>query len=249
MKNYILADLQRILKKKSFLLVFLIFIVSFFLLMFVISNSTFTGDQYANYTGIFINFFPIFAGIPLFISVYNDDFKSKSMQVAIGYGISRKKVILTKIFDIILLSFGIGIVFGALFLLNPVLLNVSLTGANISSVIISLFGSILLIIGYTSISSILLYFTENAVLGIVAFILLASGTVSMVLGLILGQNFIANTFGNIVSYLFTNSISAQMHNVLTLGHPTFSLIPTLIVYIILPVGISMLLFEKKELEF
>lgn len=249
MKNYILADLKRIIKKKSFVFAILAFAILYILLIFIVVNETFTGEQYKIDTTLFINFFPLFVGIPIFLSVYNDDFKSKSMQVAIGYGISRPKIILTKIIDTIILTCVTGILYLAVFLLLPFAFNFPISSADIAAITITFISSLILIIGYTAISNILLYATENAVFGIITFILLASSTVSMVLSLILSQNFIVNLFGVITQYLFTTGISTQVQNILQMGHPTISLLFILLGYIALPIVISIILFNKKELEF
>ncbi|WP_133015402.1 hypothetical protein [Clostridium cuniculi] len=249
MLNYIKADLNRIINKKSFLYVTLGYLLLFLIMMFIIYTPNFNGIEYISKTEAFLEFYPIVIGIPIFLSVYYDDFKSKSMQIAIGYGIPRYKVVLSKVIESILLSIVIGFIFGILILSIPIVLKIQFTGAEIIEAILDIVISTLKIVGYLSISSILVYTAQNAVIGIVGYLLLTSNIIFIILTLILGQSFIINTFGDLSKYLYT-LILYSVKNIF-IQNGSFNLINFMgiAIYIIIPVMISIILFKKKELEF
>ena len=95
MLNYLIADLNRMSRKKSLVYTLAAYVGLFFIMVYMIYNPNLDAGGYASKTDMFLEFYPLVVGIPIFLSIYSDDFKSKAMQIAIGYGIDRNKNILT----------------------------------------------------------------------------------------------------------------------------------------------------------
>lgn len=249
MNNYIFADMKRIFHKKAFLAMSGIYAGIFLLMMFVFFNPTFTADAYVAKTKTFLNFFPLFIGLASFLSIYYDDFKSKAMQIAIGYGIPRYKVVLAKFIESILLLSVIAFCVGVLALIMPLILGLSINETQTAELTFTVFAEMLRAVGYISISAIPVFYTQNAVSGTICNVLLSSRTVFILLTMILGQGFIVNTFGDLSKYLFTTQLYAARSTIVQTGNPGFALVLTVAVYVLLPVLLSAFCFNKKELEF
>lgn len=249
MNNYIFADIKRILHKKSFLAAAGIYAGIFLFMMFIYFNPTFTADAYIAKTKNFLSFFPFLIGLALFLSVYYDDFKSKSMQIAIGYGIPRYKIVLSKFIESVVLFAVTALCILVIVLVAPAAMSLSLNATQITELISGVFTEMLRAIGYVTISAVPVFYTQNAVSGTICTVLLSSKTVLIFSSMILGQDFIVNSLGNLTKYLFTVQLYSAQSAFVQSGSFSLSLIPTITVYVFLPVLLSVLCFNKKELEF
>lgn len=249
MRNYILADIRRIFHKKSFLAAAGIYTGLFLIMIFIYFNPSFTFAAYVSKTAAFLGFFPLLIGLIVFLSVYYDDFKSKSMQVAIGYGMPRYKVVLSKIAESILLLFVITFFIGIIILITPAILGMTLSGTQIADLISSIIVEALRTIGYICISVIPVFYTQNAVNGTILFVLLSSKTVMILLTMILGQDVLVNLAGDLTQYLYTTMLYSMQNMFVQTGTVNIMLFAALGLYIVLPVTLSVLSFRKKELEF
>lgn len=249
MNNYIKADLSRIMRKKSFLSIISGYMFLFLLMIFIVYTPTFNMAEYISKSGDFMGFYSIIIGIPIFLSVYYDDFKSKSMQIAIGYGVPRYKVVLAKIVESFIIAILIGAVFGVITTVIPFLLKIPATNNQIIEIILNVGINTVKVIGYLSISTILVYYSQNAVWGIIVYILLSSSTIYMLFNLALGQDIIVNTFGDLTKNLYLSILISAKEDLLKDAALGLGNSIGIILYIVLPTIISIILFKKKELEF
>ena len=249
MTNYLNADLRRVLRKRSFWGAVGAFAALFAVLVFIYFGPSFTAEMYVAKATSFLSFFPLIIGVFVFLSVYADDFKCRSMQVAIGYGMPRGRIILAKLLESAILLLGTAVIMGILVLCAPVILGLAPTTPQLLSLALTVAAEMLRALGYLALSTIPVFFSQDAVGGVVACVLLASKTVYIVLSMVLGQPFLADIFGNLTQYLYT----AQLYTVkadLLGGEPVILLFVTaLLAYIVLPTVIAIMGFRKKELEF
>ena len=89
MNNYISANLQRIFRKQSFLWAFRAFVGCFAIHVFTYFDPNFVAGMYFPPMTEFIDYFPLVVELLTFLSVYADNFKCRSMQIVIGYGMPR----------------------------------------------------------------------------------------------------------------------------------------------------------------
>lgn len=249
MSNYILADIKRIFQKKSYINTIGVYIGIFLFMIFVLFNPTFTKEDYLSKTYMFLGYFPLVVGLATFLSVYYDDFKSKTMQIAIGYGIPRYQIVLSKLLENIILSLICVIIIGIVIVLLPILLGFSINMQDINHLLFGLFVEALRNIGYLSIAAIPAFYTQNAVNGTIFYVLLSSRTILLLLNMILGQEFIVNLIGNFGQYLYT----VQLYHIRNIFMETntcgFAILWLILIYIICPCVVSIISFYKKELEF
>lgn len=249
MTNYIGADIRRILHKQSFLGAVAVFWGIFAVLVFIYFNPSFTSDMYVAKTTSYLSFFPLLVGLFVFMSIYADDFKCRSMQVAIGYGIAREKIVLAKLLESAILLFGVAAISGVLIVTAPMLIGLDLSQELTISLILTILAETLRALGYIAISTIPVFFSQNATNGIIFYVLLSTKCVYIVLSMILDQEFILHSVGDLTKYLYT----AQLYIAKTVfmqngGFPIETAV-ALFAYAVIPGVISAVGFRKKELEF
>lgn len=249
MRNYILADIKRICRKKSFLAIAGAYAGLFLIMIFIYFNPSFTSAAYVAKTSSFLGFFPLIVGLMVFLSVYYDDFKSRSMQIAIGFGVPRYKVVLSKIVESIILLFAAAFGIGIIVLVIPVLTGIHLNQTEAAELIATVIVEALRATGYICISAIPVFYTQNAVNGTVVFVLFSSRTVMIILTMILGQDIFVNTAGDLNRYLYTSLLYSARSLFVQNGTVSITLLGAVTFYIILPTILSVIGFRKKELEF
>lgn len=249
MSNYILADIKRICRKRSFFITLATYMGLFLLMIFIFSNPSFTAADYLGRTETYLGFYSLVVGLSIFLSVYSDDFKSKSMQVAIGFGIPRHKVVLSKAIESILLLIITMLGMGLILLIVPIPLGLSLNQAQVTELISTYIVETLRAMTYMTLASVFVFYTQNAVSGIISYVLLSSRTMLILLSLILNQSFFVNTFGDLTQYLSSTLLYQAQSLFLESGKWSSGLWLVLVAYIIVPIGLAILSFNKKELEF
>lgn len=249
MTNYLNADLRRILHKQSFLGSVGAFALLFAILVFIYLNPSFTVEMYVAKVTSFLSFFPLVIGIFVFISVYADDFKCRSMQVAIGYGMPRSHIILAKLLESTIILFATAVIMGVLVLCAPVVLGLAPNTQQLMSLALTVAAEMIRALGYLALSTIPVFFSQDAVGGIIAYVLLSSKTVYIVLSMVLGQELLVNTIGDLTKYLYTVQLYTVKADLIGGAPFIFTFVAALLLYIVLPTVIAIIGFRKKELEF
>ena len=249
MTNYIGADLRRIFQKQGFLWAFGAFVGCFVLLVFIYFNPSFTAETYVSKMTSFMSYFPLVVGLPTFLSVYADDFRCRSMQVAIGYGMPRERIVFAKLLESAVLLLVTAAVMAALLVAAPLLLGLAPTAQQMASLALTAGAELLRALGYGAISAVAVFLTQNATGGTILYVLLSSKTAYIVANMLLGQDFLLNTVGDLTKYLFTAMLYSCKASLVQGGQPYVWLIVALLVYIALPTIVSVVGFRKKELEF
>ena len=249
MTNYIKADVSRILRKNSFLTAVGVFFALYAVMVFIYFNPSFTTEMYVAKITSYLGYYPLIVGLFVFISVYADDFKCKSMQVAIGYGFSRNRIIAAKLLESCLLLAGIGVIMGVIVNIVPSVVGLGIDGSQHLNLMLTVAVEVVRTVGYIAISSIAVFASQNAVNGIIFYVLFSTKSVYIILSMILGQDILVNTVGDLTKYLYTPQLYATKAAIIQQKTFGIAFIVTIIVYVIAPAVISAVIFRKKELEF
>lgn len=239
MVNYIKADLYRILHKQSFFGVIGTYIALFVLLIFILFNPTFTGAMYISKIYTFLDFFPLIIGLIIFVSLYVDDLKSNSIQIAIGYGLPRYKIILSKLLECFTLLIIISVCILFLVLITPILLDIKIDASQTIDLIKTILLEVIKTMSYISMSQIIVYIAFNSIEGMIMYLLLSTQVIYIVLNILLQQRFIVELFGYLNRYLLTN----ELYNTPTL----LRILGVILFYIVLPVILSITIFQKRSI--
>lgn len=95
-------------------------------------------------------------------------------------------------------------------------------------------------------SAVAVFLTQNAPGGTILYVLLSSKTVYIIATLLLGQDFLRDTVGDLTKYLYTSMLYTCKAGLVQGGQPYICLMVALLVYIVLPTGISVVSFRKKR---
>lgn len=213
MLNYIHADIKRILTQKKFIRFGFISLILFEALLFIMNTHDFASSRYLTIIAMTLEFMPLIIGIFIFSIVYLDDLHSKSIQTAIGFGFKRSQVIIVKFINTILISTLIStIMFGAIMITGYVY-KLNLTSQQLLTVLKMLSFGTLKILLFSSLASLVVYGIQKASSSITIFILLVTQTLYLVLSMLLNQNFILDTLGNISKYLPSELLSSLNQSV------------------------------------
>lgn len=247
MLNYIHAELVRIRSKKSIYLYFLICFAFYAFTLFMRSSSLTDTSVLREAVDFLSTILPIFAGTILFSVIYNDDLTAKTLPQVVGFGLPRHMIILAKFIILLivtLITFIIGyLLYNALFFALG--FNSIEHALNVIPILVTPF---LMIIAYSLIASVVVYGTQRATMSIVAFLVFATGLVPSLLSMLFSSSLVTNLVGNVSPYLLTNLIREMGSNLL--DHKLVFTQPLLVVlYFIVFIAVSMLVFNKKELEF
>ena len=106
MLDYIIADYLRIIKRIPRIIGIALFYIALIIYMLVKSSSktaTWNSVSFVSAITTFTALFSLFLGVFEFLAIFSDDFKAKTMQVAIGLGIHRSKIIASKMIEVAIL--------------------------------------------------------------------------------------------------------------------------------------------------
>lgn len=247
MNNLFKADLLRIFRRVSRWICIGIFYVITILVLFpwdkdAITTSVTMRDNIKTV----LEFGVFYVGLIEIFFILGDDFKAKSIQVAIGLGVKRKLFLNTKYMEFVvvcLFDLLSTLVVGLIFSLC---LGYMLDAKQVLSVIIVMFCSLLSIVCYLSICMPLMFFTQSIGFGTILYIALSFEGVNQIVGIIAGFDKIAKY--HIQTYSLTEMLHVNCSRLL-LGTVSIKAIIGIVIYLFVSFQIAKILFKRKELEF
>lgn len=249
MYNYIFADIARVLKKRSVRFGIPGFALCLALLLLCYGGKGAVSADMRRAAEFALDFFPLVIGTLLFVSVYADDFKCRAMQVAIGAGVSREGIVLAKFGECaLLLLFTLVPTAAHCFLLLGVR-HLFYTGAEAFSVALTIAQIFLRTLGFMQFAATLCFLTQNSLQGAIAFALLASNALYILITMIFLTGPLKNNVGRLQPFLYTALLRTVQRNILS-GKPFVGMFVLAIgMYMLLPLILALLGFRKKELSF
>ena len=204
-----------------------------------LSAATFN-DSLRNYTQR--GFMLLLMSVPIFLAVYSDELSSHSMQCVIGRGVSRKKILLAKLIDCVLLTL---IVFTIYMGLQYILLSsnpsVKFSSSQTRTYIAYGLICVLKIVAAASFSMMVLFITNSTPLGVFCMILFTTVSPN-ILRLLYVRGI------TVMNYSYDMILQRGMDK-LAAGAAAWELIPWSVVYIFGAWLITYLFFRRKEFEF
>ena len=184
MKNYILADCRRVLTTRAHIIEIAVFGVWITVLAFW-KSMTATGNwnslTYMDAISLPMSMMAMFLGMFVLIGVFSEDFKAKTMQVAIGRGIRRDQVVAVKLIDVTLVMLIDLAVFLVLTVGLSFVTGAPLAGQQLARHLIDFLVQWLECVGYTALVLTLLFRLQNMLVPILIYILFSSRAVYSIL--------------------------------------------------------------------
>ena len=242
MRNYFKADIKRIFAKRGHrMIVLLLYLAIAALLVLKASDE----ESYMGTASMVAGTLSIYFGTIIFFAVFSDDTKARTMQVAIGRGLTRKKVIYAKVLEglfLAVLYYGIS---GILLSVIPVVMQVSISSSAIISFWTDITTCLFDTMFFFMISMIIIAATLKTNIAEIIFILFV---VDIIPGAIsVGLAFAETNLGmpSLIPYLYESCVNAMIKNpIANLGS-----ILGVIIYLGVTLFLAVHFFQKKELEF
>ena len=252
MRRTIKADVLRTQRKKSLIITSVITIVLILTAGIIAGLGLIKGDhsiQFRSFVGAATTFTPFLIGIPVFNSVFSDDFKSHSMQISIGRGFSRNKIIYARFIETLILI-AEAFLFFSLFIVGLALIFSIKNGCMIGA-LKDLWKLYPYLICYIAVSMIFVYLTQAGTLGLVVFILLSASVTDMIITALklvpfLSEERLGHNIGNIT---IDGMLGCMFSSAREDWKRALYGIAALVIYVIVPIIVSKKIFKHKELEF
>ena len=250
MRNAILADFLRVQKKKSF---FILMIIQGLMIVIAAIATKFikelpgSEDTFTSLVSAATEMRSLLIGIPIFLAIYMDDFRSHAMQITIGFGMSRKKLVIARFVEALMV-----LIEALLFIVIVETVMSMVVGAGfdpLKDLYIDAFKGSITIVCYIAMCLILVYGTQSVTLALVIYILLNAGFVS---GLLVGLSaFVPFLRDNNIhlNWILPGQLIADLAENPEYNYHALIWILVVAIFIIVPIIASIKLFEKKELEF
>ena len=246
MGRYFIADMHRIFRRIPR---YIIVVLLFGLLGYIMYSATKDEVTIYQLVEVLVKAVPYISigfGLIEYIYVFTEDFKAKTMQVAIGTGISRRKVILTKWLESgFLCAFDYIVLIAVIFIAGGIN-GISFAGDSAKDVyILFLFGWIKAFI-CTGMTMIVVFLSQATTGGMLLYLALSTGIIKLLLETLLDID--AIKFLGLSSILLSNLIDTARSRAI-LGTFSTSHIIGIIIYAAACYIASWMLFKNRELEF
>lgn len=248
MLRYIVADLKRILLRgpRTLALLFTYFfgIISMF---GAHKSGNWNSVVMVSWMDQFTAIMLIMLGVIEIFAVYGDDFKAKSMQVAIGVGISRKKIVFGKMIEMAVLVL-VDIVVGVLIMIafGCGVFRTEIRPEQVGEICAMYSTAWLYIMACSSLALILAFIVQGTALPAILYLLFALGVVDGSVGALLNLKWIKEL--HLAQFQLTSLLEVFKAR-LILGTFRWGEFIGILIYFAIGFVATMLLFEKRELEF
>ncbi len=237
MRKVIRADLRRILRKPAF---YILVVIGLILMVMIRKADTASEQVESLKTSLSgISFFLI--SIPTFLGVYTDEFKSGSMINIIGGGLSRKKVIIAKLIDVAIIFLAYYAVLYIIILIKNTTAGIAVTPKqNLFLLLYALF-CVIKGVGYFAVASLMVFATWAPAGGMVVLLILVT----------VFKFLLTNIQDKINLPIYNLSFPGLLDNAfvnIQAGNFGWQLIPALLIYVCGIVFLTMLIFNRKELD-
>lgn len=251
MKNYIRADYRRALTCRPHIVEMIIVLVLMIGLP-VWKALTATGNwnsiAYVDAISFPMFLVSLFLGMCDILAVFSQDFKAKTIQIAIGRGITRPQVVAVKLIDVALLTFTDLALLTALTTALSFIVGTPLAGPLLAQHLITNLGLWLEWVGYTAVVLPLLFHLQSMLVPILIYLLFTGRAVYSILRMFTfwGPEWLQKlhlesyTLDAFLDGLVTHLIMGRFNGGALLG---------VAVYLVLGYLIAVAVFRRQELEF
>lgn len=236
MRKLIRGDIARILCKKEIY----IFGALLYCILIFWKNKTTAEDQIelfhtmVDFVGLLICL------VAVYLTVYGDEMRAGSMQIVIGRGMSRRKVVISKVIDCVILFTIMFMGFLLVFYIKNAVSHVVLTPKQNLMVFMYVFVHIIKAACYFALSGLFLFASWNTAIGLIGLILLVCANIAFV--------FVqTNTHIPVYDY-WIDGLGDSVYNDIVINDFPWKVIPLLAFYLVVPVLITEKIFDRKELD-
>ena len=245
MNCYMHADLRRIFRRIPRIIALVVIYAVLAVVMLYLAKNLFI-YEIVDYMIKGVPYACAAIGFVEFLSVFNEDLKARTMQIAIGIGISRRKVILAKWLECIFLCLLDGILLFALIAVCTSVRGAAFAGEPAADIALIIFFGMLKVTGSVAFTMIFVFYSQNPMVGLLVYAAMSFGIVNALAGTIVDLGPL-NLFG-LNRFLFMGLLNTARSRLMigTFSVPHFA---GIILYLVLFFEIAVRVFRKRELEF
>ena len=251
MLNYINAELYRYTHKKSTYIYYaiLIFLIC---LVFTLGNFSNSGKMDAKSMidlGIILtSFLPIFIGIHVYLTVYNDDLNSKGLSNVISTGTSKLAIPIAKfLVSIITMLIGYLIMATVYFIIYFIIFKGfgNLTGDMLNSILLAALIRFISTLGFFALSNIITFAFQKSSLSLVFVITVTLGVANQILSLL---TLISSDLTVITDNTLTSLTSSAASSIMDGSAFPNEFYLMAAVYIVVSLVVATYIFKKRDVE-
>ena len=236
MKQLIKGDIARILRKKEIY----VFALILYVILFAVKSKTEVEAQIESFESMVAIIGMLLCLIPVYLTVYGDEIRTGSMQCVIGRGMSRRKVIVSKLVDCMILFTMMFIVFLLLFFVKNAIAHLTLTPKQNIMALVFVLITCIRATGYFALTGLFLFSSWNVAIGLTASVMLVFVNISLAL--------VQQNMHIPVHDYWIDGLVNSAYNDIMIGDFPWKLIAMIVVYIIGAVIATVKIFDRKELE-
>ncbi len=248
MKNYVLADISRLVRRIPRIVVLtLIYIGALIFFIYCYNTAVWNSVTFITTFTTCFSVVGILIGMTEFLFVYASDFKAKVMQMAIGRGLSRPKVVLAKFLEVGIMNIMSLVILCIITLIFGFVTGIHLNGNQVYELAIIFVMTVMEKLIYTAITSIFLFLLQNAGLSALLYVIVGLDPLRYLVAL-LSPHFKIVVALHLKDYCYGMICNLFQSN-LILGKFNFGALVGILIYIVGAYLITVAIFRKKELEF
>lgn len=248
MKNYVLADISRLVRRIPRIVVLtLIYIGALIFFIYCYNTAVWNSVTFITTFTTCFSVVGILIGMTEFLFVYASDFKAKVMQMAIGRGLSRPKVVLAKFLEAGIMNIMSLVILCIITLIFGFVTGIHLNGNQVYELVIIFVMTVMEKLIYTAITSIFLFLLQNAGLSALLYVIVGLDPLRYLVAL-LSPHFKIVVALHLKDYCYGMICNLFQSN-LILGKFNFGALVGILIYIVGAYLITVAIFRKKELEF
>ena len=236
MRKLIKGDITRILHKKEIYVFFLILVI----ILFAMGNKSTPEDQISSFqtmsgmVGLFLCL------IPVYLTVYGDEMRAGSMQIVLGRGMSRRKVVASKVIDCFILFTMMFMGLLVMFYIKNAIGHVTLTSRQNLMIFVEMLNKCIESAAYFALAGLFLFSSWNVAIGLTGLIVLVM--LNVALGVIQ-----MNTHIPLRDY-WISGLSQSAFQDINVGNFPWGLVGLIAVYIVGAIIVTAKIFERKEID-
>ena len=236
MRQLIKGDIVRILRKKE------IYIFAFILyfILFAVKSKTEVEDQIDSFESMVALIGMLLCIIPVYLTVYGDEIRTGSMQTVIGRGLSRRKVIISKLIDCAILFTMMFMVFLLLFFVKNAIAGLVLTPKQNLMAFVYVLLTCIRAMAYFALTGLFLFASWNVAIGLTACVMLVFINISLIL--------VQTNLHIPVHDYWIDGLISTAYSDLMIGDFPWKLIVVAAIYIVGTVFVTIKIFDRKELD-
>ena len=248
MLNYIRADLHRIFCRVSrCVFIALFYAVALGIELYQAVSKSYNSVNLTAAAPLLFETAALILGIVEIQSVFADDFRAKTMQIAIGLGVSRPKVVLAKLIDYAVLSAVDSLVLMVLFALGGTACGIHFQGDQIYLMVVCALGNALYMTIAAAITMIPIFYLQSTNLAILFILIVTIDPIKAVIAPFSTKEIVMNLHLMELPYsTVANTLTTQLSLRNTVPVPQLI---GVIAYLAIAYGLTVLVFRKRELDF